>query len=558
MRGSSIYACLLASAAILIGSAGFAQGILDDPTLRQLEGQDINANDDLIEALRRAALRGPIFRITPDRLAVSMEVGTTGSSDIRITNTGDQTGTIRDISILGTIDGLVMTTTCEQEIIQGDFCVITVSYTSDRARDIKAAIVGTINEVERATFEIPVSFSVDLPPPPPPVPVTPVPVVSLPAVPVGPQPRDIARVYFGAIGGGMSSPRGFTIVSAPKPALPEGNVAGVNYADIEVNTVTFDKRYDPAIPSTKAGLPVNRDNILTMDRVIKAVLETPVSNVMCNKVVALVESDVYSATSRRPLIQAGSRVVGQCQNFADERVGIAWTRIITTDGRSILFKDRVADTNDATGLGGVPGRIYMSPFDKYVIPIFSTMIDTAAGVIFATFGEDEGVVIDEFGNQRTENSATNEGLRIITGEARTTAQSLLRDIQDVREIAVIPKGSRIDIEIQEDIYFQDDREVITLAEMRYDLAGLEDGYAQRDVPSEITLVPVEANYTGEFVVVGGVRYRISATTAAAPSMQGAGSPQAGPASQSSPAVRNDPSRQTLDELSRIGTTGGSN
>ena len=329
--------------------------------------------------------------------------------------------------------------------------------------------------------------------------------------PKAPMPRDIAREYFGVIGPigrSMASQRGFTIISADRDPRSSTEVAGVRYQDIHVETVTTDERYSRDIPHTEASLQVNRDNILTMDRVIKAVLETPVSNVMCNKVVAMVESDVYSATNTAPLIQAGSRVVGECQEFADERVGIAWSRIITTDGRSITFNDRLADTNDASGIGGVPGRVYMSPFDKYVLPIFSTMIDTAAGVIFAAFGDDESVVVDEFGNTQSSTSAKNEGLRIVTGEARQTAQAIIKDIRDVREVAVIPKGSRIDIEIQEDIYFREDRKVVTLADMRFALEDIQVGGAERDLPKNLTLKPAEAGYQGATVQVNGRNYRV--------------------------------------------------
>jgi type IV secretory pathway VirB10-like protein len=513
MKKTSIYAGLLAGVVMTLQAPVYAQSILDDPIFNQLEDQDINANDDLIEALRRAALRGPIFRISPEEIAIDMEAGERRSVSVRITNSGDQSGELRGINLIGSTSGLEMSTTCNDELKEGDFCEISLSYRSTSSRDVNTAIIGTINEIGRSNFEIPVSISVQEPPAPIPEPVKPEPVVVVRPDPASlePKPRDIARQYFGVIGPigrNMSNPRGFTIVSADKDPRTSTEVAGVRYQDIRVETVRTDERYDRQIPYTDASLPVNRDKILTADRVIKAVLDTPVSNVMCNKVVAMVESDVYSATSQRPLIQAGSKVIGECQEFADERVGIAWSRIITTDGRSITFQDKLADTHDATGLGGVPGRIYMSPFDKYVLPIFSTMIDTTAGVIFAAFGDDEEVVTDEFGNTSSSTSATNEGLRIVTGEARTTAQQIISDIRDVREVAVIPKGSRIDIEIQEDIYFRDDRKVVTLADMRFDLDEIEVGGADRDLPKNLVLRPVEAGYQGATVVVGGRRYRL--------------------------------------------------
>jgi type IV secretory pathway VirB10-like protein len=517
----SLYVGLLAGAAMLMYSTAFAQenSILDDPTIRQLEDQDVDANKELLDALIRSAKKGPIFRISPERVVMDMVAGARGSASVRITNAGDDEGHISGVNVLGSIPGMEIDSSCDEVLIQGDYCEVTLTFESDTQRIVNTSVIGTTNQKNRSSFEVPVSISVR--PKPAPVEPKPEPVIVRPdPEPRGPLPRDVAREYmrvYSPMGRSISSKRGFTIVSSKKDPLKSTEVAGVQYGDIKVESVLHDERFAESIPHTEASLPVDRSKILTTDRVIKAVLETPVSNVMCNKVVAMVESDVYSATSSTPLIQAGSRVVGECQDFADERVGIAWTRIITTDGRSISFEDRLADTADATAIGGVPGRIYKSPFDRYVLPIFSTMIDTAAGVIFAKFGDDETVVTDEFGKTLTERSARNEGLRIVTEEARGTSKEIIADIRDVREVAVIPKGSRIDIEIQEDIYFRQDRKVVTLADMRFDLDDIRVGEAERSLPEGLVLIPVAHSYKGATVEVNGRRYRVQADSVSAAS-----------------------------------------
>lgn len=560
-------AVLFASAAIFSAAAVNAQGqdgesYIDDPEIRQLRDQNVDANQALIDALRRAAAQGPVFRLAPRTLSIELETDQIQTATIRVTNTGDELGKISGINLVGSIPKLDMETTCVEDLPPGDFCEINVTYESGgEPRSINTALVGTINENERSNFEVPVNVIVTAPPPPP----QPVTVdrdrdaeQQNQSRSQAPQPRDIARGYFGALGpawgGGMGVQRGFTIVSAPKDPRKTQKFAGVGYDEVRIERVSTDERYDEdLVPWTEASLPVNRDRILTADRVIKAVLETPVSNVMCNKVVATVESDVYSATSEKALIQAGSRVVGQCQDFVDERVGIAWTRIITTDGRSISFRNAVADTNDATGLGGAPGRVYMSPFDKYVLPIFSTMIDTVAGVVFATFGEDEKVVVDENGNTSQDRSAENEGLRIVTEEARGTAQEIISDIRDTREVAVIPKGTRIDIEIMEDIYFKETREVVRLADMRFDLEEIGRGAAERDLPENLTLVPAGAGYSGPTVTIGGRAYMIEEADVA-PERPAAARP--GATGQGRTAGQISPAETTMNDIRS--SSGGSN
>ncbi len=539
MMKQVLYAVLATGTVLVSQMPANAESILEDPTIRQLQDQDVDANKALLDALIAAGRKPAEFKISPERVVIDMMAGARGSATVRITNVGGEDGEISGVNLLGSIPGMDLSTTCEDVLAKGKYCEATIVFRSDTPRDINTVLVGSINERDRSSFEVPVEISVRPKPEPKPDPEPAEPVVVRPDPALkGPVPQDVARGYFrvlGPIGRNMNSSRGFTIVSAKKDPSSSMEVAGVNYDDIAVKTVKTDARYDESIPSTEASLPVNRDRILTTDRVIKAVLETPVSNVMCNKVVALVESDVYSATSSRPLIQAGSRVIGECKDFVDERVGIAWSRIITTDGRSISFQDRVADTNDATGIGGVPGRVYMSPFDKYVLPIFSTMIDTAAGVVFAKFGDNQKVYTDEFGNTISETSAKNEGLRIVTEEARGTAQDIIKDIRDVREVAVIPKGSRIDIEIQQDIYFRKDRKVVALSDMQFALDDVKVGGAERDIPKNLTLVPVGASYSGATLQVNGRRYRVDQAAASS--------------GETVSAVIPDISKKTMDDLS---------
>ena len=528
-------------------AAGSSSNIMNDAKVRQLSDQNVDANQKLLDALRRAAKRGPIFRISPTSVSLSLDANETRTSTIRITNSGDDVGRIEGINLIGSVPDMSMDTTCGNTLKQGDFCEISITYVSHDKADysVRTAIVGTINERDRSEFQIPIVVTVKAPPPPPEQPpAEPNPTLKTKdTAHEAPKPDDIAKRYMGAVGvwsNGFGARRGFDIVSARTPVTP-GDVSGVRrYDRVRTRTVQTDQRYSKDIPYTNASLPVNRDRILTADRVIKAVLETPISNIMCNQVVAMVESDVYSATSDVPLIQAGSRVIGECQKFVDERVGVAWHRIITTDGRSISFKDKIADTSDATALGGALGRVYMSPFDKYVLPIFSTMIDTAAGVIYATFGKNENVTVDQNGNVLQGKNAKNEGLRIITDQARGTAQKFIKDIQDTRKVVVVPKGSRIDINFNEDIYFKEDRQVVMLDDMRFNLKEALPGQAERDLPSDVVLTPVNAGYDGKTVQVDGRLYKIKDSSS---SGSGAGSPDV-----TGPDVKNPETTSTINDL----------
>jgi len=513
--GLGVLASIWTGMASAQGADGY-EAILDTPELRDVSSEDRDPNQELINALTSMAKKGAVFKLDPDKVMMSMKVGDVRRETIRITNTGDAAGEIRGISSVGAIEGLEVEDDCTgAPMDRGSYCQVTVTYRASEAGRISTIILGLYDAKKEGQFEIPVSILVTDRDATGPAPATgdgpnlPDQATTPPAK--GPSANDVASAYFMSMGyamPGLAVERGFTIVRAPADVDVQEGFAGVSYRDVQVETITEDARYDPDIPWTSAGLPVDRSRILTTDRVIKAVLETPVSNVLCSKTVALVESDVFSATSPYPLIPAGSRVVGECREFVDERVGIVWTRIITTDGRSITFDAIDADTRDATGRGGALGRVYMSAFDKYVLPIFSTMIDTVAGVTYAIFGEDEDVVVDANGNTIQSKSARNEGIRIVTEEARGTAQQVIKDVRDVRKVVVVPAGSRIDIEINEDIYFRDSRKIVRVADMTFGLDDLEEGKAVRDMPGEVRLIPVARDYRGATISVGDRRFRI--------------------------------------------------
>ena len=506
---TAIHAVLAVSAIIGQTPPSHAQGILENPEIRQLQDQDIDANSEMLDALRVAARKGPIFRISPSSIKIKTVAGTIGKAVARITNTGDETGQIAGLNPLGSISGLKLATDCPESLPKGKYCDVSVSYGSPDASEIRTVIVGTINERFRSSFEIPVEVSVS------PAPVAHVEVEEVfeepEAEPNHPATLEIALSYLNSedVSGRLRHlEHGFTIVSYIPKSHGLAGPNGLPLRDTAVLEKFADIRYDSDIPHANSGLPVNQDNILTADRVIKAILETPISSLMCGKAVAMVESDIYSSTSRLPLIRAGSKVIGECREFAGERAGIEWNRIINIDGRSINFKGNPARTADAAGLSGVSGRLYRSTFDTYTLPILSTVVDTAAGAVLAAHGEKEEVHTDNSGNRVQQNSAKNEGLRIATEGARENAQYILDQSRDTREVAIIAKGTRIDIELHADIYFPTSRRVIAVAGHEYAIGEMMAGDAEHVAPRKILLAPSASEKVRNSISLDGRDYNL--------------------------------------------------
>lgn len=102
---------------------------------------------------------------------------------------------------------------------------------------------------------------------------------------------------------------------------------------------------------------------------IPAVLVTEINSDLPGAVLAQVARDVCdSRTQRAVLIPAGSRLVGAYEHqlaVGQDRLLVAWTRVIFPDGRSITLPG--LETKDAAGAGGVRDRV-----DRHTRQVFGT------------------------------------------------------------------------------------------------------------------------------------------------------------------------------------------
>jgi type IV secretion system protein VirB10 len=99
----------------------------------------------------------------------------------------------------------------------------------------------------------------------------------------------------------------------------------------------------------------NADFVLTRGTFIRCSLETKIVSTLPGMTSCIVTEPIYSSNGRRLLIDKGSKVTGEYK-YADEnydRVGIVWTRVLTTTGLDVRIDS--AGT-DALGGAGIPGH----------------------------------------------------------------------------------------------------------------------------------------------------------------------------------------------------------
>lgn len=144
----------------------------------------------------------------------------------------------------------------------------------------------------------------------------------------------------------MAQPDLASLGLAPPTATPSAEARKQAFLDAapDKRTVSPDRVAAPASP-----------NILQAGAVIPAALITGIRSDLPGQITAQVTENVYdSPTGRILLVPQGTRVVGQYDNdvgFGQQRVLLAWTRLIFPNGRSIVLERQPGA--DAEGYAGV-------------------------------------------------------------------------------------------------------------------------------------------------------------------------------------------------------------
>jgi hypothetical protein len=556
---------------LLAGAALLALAACDEQPQRQQAqqpsqvavdtSQTAQANEELLRAIRaRPTTPGRLAPSEP-QLLLDVPAGEEIRRVLTLTNRdGEDTRPVRIVSVsaTGADEGLTLGGSCRAgaEVSPGLSCEIVVTYRDLTGRDRDMQILVRMENAREPQLEIPMRISVVQPPPPPPAP-PPAPDAQAPQQPQGPDPRFLAALA-------DAQARRFAAIQGQGQVMnPAATVAPPSeIARPTVGIRTHDQRYDPNnIPWTQATLRVDRRLILTADRVIHAHLETPISSLGCSpssapgaavasggdiddprrgrrwvdpaglpnvslnrgpleppeprlgvQVIAVVANHVFSPDNVNVLIPRGTRVIGRCHQFDGERVAVFWHRMLTPTGINISFNMLLASSNDAQGIAGVPGVVRERAFDRYAAPIINSLIDLSSVFARAALGRDQELSVDPLtGRETRTRSRWDAAIDDFNDTARQTLQRSVGQQFDTRRAVVVPPGTRIEIQIQEDIYFRNPQEVVRLADFEYEISkSVQPPTAIQQDPPAITVAPrldgARRQDVPNTVVIDGRRY----------------------------------------------------
>lgn len=182
-----------------------------------------------------------------------------------------------------------------------------------------------------------------VPPPVPPVPPAPNATIDLrqAARQHIAQERDAARTSRLFLGGGQAdvAPAG---QPAPEPIPALAGTSPTGDAAIVTGRQAFlDRQADHTVISPERIAPPVSPNILQAGAIIPAALVTGIRSDLPGQIIAQVTQNVFdSPTGRILLVPQGAKLIGRYDSetsFGQDRVLLAWDRLIFPEGRSILL-----------------------------------------------------------------------------------------------------------------------------------------------------------------------------------------------------------------------------
>ncbi len=222
-------------------------------------------------------------------------------------------------------------------------------------------------------------------------------------------------------------------------------------------------------PKTTSTFPVDRTRIITADRHIAAILETPINGSFGGRVVAVVERNIYGSDGRKVLIPAGARVVGESpatEGSSDPRIEVTWSRVLLPNGATIAIDFTSADS---VGQHGVVGHVQKRYFERYGVPL---LVSAIAGLTrIAVSDSTSGVTVIGDTVTETSESPKQEAIDDLTQELSDKLTEALEENTEAEPVVTVPAGTRIYVVPTRDIFLRDPETFVAAADERERLRG---------------------------------------------------------------------------------------
>lgn len=200
--------------------------------------------------------------------------------------------------------------------------------------------------------------------------------------------------------------------------------------------------------------------MILQGKMIEAVLETTINTDLPGSLRAVISRDVYAEAGKSILIPKGSRLLGTYGSGiqpGQQRVTVAWNRVIRPDGVDIDIQSSGTDQLGRSGMTGIVDNKYYEMFGNSLL----TTILTVGGSIALSSVEKAQAVTTS-----TTTGGTADAASTTTQTSTPTDAAVLQGVQSLGDIAktiaqgqsttptiIVNQGSRIRVFVSKDLIF---------------------------------------------------------------------------------------------------------
>lgn len=212
--------------------------------------------------------------------------------------------------------------------------------------------------------------------------------------------------------------------------------------NVDSNTQFMNAKSHEGVEMSEASKIPHLNYTVTQGTLISGVLQTAINSDLPGMVKANVSMDVYSASNNQVLIPKGSILIGQYNSnllMGQRRVFVIWTRLIRSDGVSILLGSPGTDSLGQSGLGA-------DNLETHFWARFGqSSLLSIIGAGIANAGVNGG---DEFNSASAYRFA-------IANNFQQSASSALLGTMNIKPTIHVFQGARINVFVNKDLSFFD-------------------------------------------------------------------------------------------------------
>jgi len=223
------------------------------------------------------------------------------------------------------------------------------------------------------------------------------------------------------------------------PTIAFGGTSGASETPLTERTFgeVTDFVLNGALPTsvTQSQVIANPSNTIIQGTMIQAVMETALDSSLPGQTRAVVSEDVFSFDGSRLLIPRGSRLIGRYRSgidIAQQRVTIAWDRIILPDNQTIQIS---SFGGDELGRSGVTGFVDTRFAERFGSAALISLISAAPSAAAASV-EDEAAagVLEDVGDDLAD-----------------ATDSVISDYLSIGPVIYVDQGARVTVMVDRDL-----------------------------------------------------------------------------------------------------------